>query len=74
MKNTSEHIIIDDGQFRFPIRRASLGVWTKESISADYEGFCEAVLPATDHVVGGPDCIAYCRALEDAGAEVWLIA
>ena len=74
MKKASDFIVIDDGQFRFPIRRAELGAWTKETISASYDDFCNEVPTATDHVVGGPDCIAYCRTLEDEGAEVWSIA
>ena len=75
----TDHIIIDDGQFRYPVRRADLR--PQDTLSAlqamsgdEYSEWCQQVPMDSSHGdAGTAECIEYCDALEADGAEIWHI-
>lgn len=77
-----DYIVIDDGQFQFPVLRADVARSgeTRASIrdmdEDAYAAWCGAVpaVLAPGDSVGSQTCIDMCRALEALGAQRWHVA
>lgn len=72
------YVVVNDGQFRFPVRKSDLRAGdSEETIRAmdgdSYAEFCNSGVPADLRVgdVGTKECIDLCNALVEAGAELW---
>lgn len=72
--------IIDDMQFRYPVDTADLNDWTAENGAIDtpekYQKFCDDVQNVGDFagLVGSREMIDLCQSLQDAGADIKVIA
>lgn len=87
--NPKDHIIIDSGEYRFPLLAADVhqyeektGVGMAELRTAlyanngIYEAFCGAIKPVLDVPVGGlayEACDVLCHWLVERGAAVWIL-
>lgn len=75
-----QHIIIDDGQFKFPVLKADVersGKTLADLKGMDgeqYGAWCMDVpMDSSRGEVGSQGCIDYCDELAETGAEVWSI-
>lgn len=75
-----QHIIIDDGQFKFPVRiadvaRAGKALADLKGMNGEqYSAWCDEVqMDRSRGDVGSQGCIDYCDELAEAGAEVWSV-
>ena len=77
IKDANNYIVVDDGQFRYPVRRSSLRPGDSEtlvkSMSGDeYGAWCQ-VVPSDLRIgeAGTLECLQLCEDLVEAGADVW---
>lgn len=77
-----EYVVIDDGQFQYPVLKSDLRPNDTQdmlkAMSADqYSAWCNTEVPAdfaaAGGTVGSQECIDFCEALKDAGADTWYI-
>lgn len=77
VENASAYLVVDDGQFRYPVLRASLRPGDTQAVVAgmdsdEYATWCNTVPADLRYAdVGTRELIDLCRSLEDAGAEIW---
>jgi hypothetical protein len=77
--NTNNYIVINDGQFQYPVPRASLREEDTEArlrkMSGDeYSAWCLDVPMDRSHgAAGSQGCIDFCTELIEAGADVWYL-
>ena len=68
--------VIDDGQFRFPVRTEAMRAWAAKQgkiTASNYDKFCSEVECLGEREVGTPGnkgMIYFCAALIDAGADL----
>lgn len=74
------YIVINDGQFLYPVLRSDLREGDTEARvkamdSDEYSAWCNFV-PADErqYVIGSQEMIEFCRALQADGAETWYVA
>lgn len=77
-RNPADYVVINDGQYLYPIRRNRLGpnddIARLLAMNADeYADWCQRVPVATRYLVGSEDCIKLCQRLLNRGAEEWII-
>lgn len=79
MNDAKLYVVIDDGQFIYPVLLGDLRQEDTEELlkgmsSDEYAEFCNKV-PADQrrHLVGTQNMIEFCRALVRAGATLWRI-
>lgn len=80
-----DHIVIDDGQFIFPLLAEDVRQYTKKTgVGLDelraavcddgvYKAFCGAIKPVLGVEVGSEVCAALCRWLDARGTAVWIL-
>lgn len=75
----SKHIVVNDGQFQFPVLVSSLRPQDSEQVvkamnGDEYSAWCMDVpMDASRGPVGSQGCIDFCNELTEAGADVWQI-
>jgi hypothetical protein len=77
--NASKYIVVNDGQFVYPVRKSALRAGdTEKSVRAmsgdEYAAWCQDVpadFAAAGGSVGSQECIDFCEALIEAGADQW---
>jgi hypothetical protein len=81
MTTATDYIIINDGQYVYPVLRSDLdrSGQTEESLRAmdgdEYSAWCSSgrVPVAEARCVGSAECIRRCQDLQEEGAETWYI-
>lgn len=76
------YVVINDGQYRYPVIKSNLGPNdTEESLRAmsgdEYSHWCNSTPWAQDAAggdVGSEECLAFCDRLIAEGADHWRIA
>jgi hypothetical protein len=76
-----DYVVIRDSQFMWPALRRDIEMagYTRDDVASfdvdgedtEYAEFCRCVPCAFDGIVGSEECIAFCEALIENGAEEW---